>query len=319
MNAAYEFHAGERAVQLRAKEAAIAVRNATVVSDTVIAGARGFIAKQFMVVLSSVDAAGRVWSSLLFGAPGFLQSADGHTVSVRAPAEERDDADPFWRNIAANSRVGMLFIELASRRRYRVNGWVQSNTEDGIEVGIAEAYPNCPQYIQRRHLRGMGAAPGGALSVTEGGDWGAELPAALRAIIGAADTIFVASSHAERGADASHRGGNPGFVQVLEDGTLRIPDYHGNSMFNTLGNIEADPRVGIMVPDFPGNRLLQLSGKADIQWDQPDPDGRSGGTGRFWEFRVEQWVLREVPQRVEWEYLDASPFNPVLPRTGASS
>ena len=59
-----------------------------------------------------------------------------------------------------------------------------------------------------------------------------------------ADTFFVASAHAERGVDASHRGGLPGFVRVLGDRTLEIPDYPGNSMFNTLGNPAADPRAG---------------------------------------------------------------------------
>lgn len=52
-----------------------------------------------------------------------------------------------------------------------------------------------------------------------------------------AGTLFIASSHPERGADVSHRGGHPGFIRVEDAQTIIIPDYSGNNMFNTLGNI----------------------------------------------------------------------------------
>ena len=129
-------------------------------------------------------------------------------------------------------------------------------------------------------------------------------------IIGQADTMFVASRHADSGADASHRGGTPGFIRIVDDNTLRIPDFHGNSMFNTLGNFEVDPRAGLCIPDFVHGQLLQLTGTASIHWDQEDPDNLTGGTHRFWEFKVKRWLLRDTPQQLEWEYLDASPFNP---------
>jgi uncharacterized protein len=108
-----------------------------------------------------------------------------------------------------------------------------------------------------------------------------------------------------------------------DDGTLRIPDFQGNSMFNTLGNIAVNPRTGLCVPDFAGNRLLHLTGEAITRWDMEDmddPAGQTGGTGRFLEFKASQWILRDLPQRLEWEYLDASPFNPpTAPLNGAAS
>ncbi len=125
-----------------------------------------------------------------------------------------------------------------------------------------------------------------------------------------ADTMFVASIHAEYGADASHRGGSPGFIQLAGAGSLRIPDYPGNSLFNTFGNLTVDPRVGLCLPDFDGQRMLQLSGRARVLFGQDDPGDLTGGTGRFWEIDVERWLLRRMPRRLEWEYLDASPFNP---------
>lgn len=301
------FHAGERLAQQRAGATAMADRNGALVADAVIGGARPFIAKQSMVALGSADDAGRVWASLLFGAPGFAHTGDGTAIALDVPAAARDATDPLWDNLAAGADVGMLFIELGSRRRYRVNGGVARLDERGVEVAVREAYPNCPRYIQRRQLRRLDeGAPAGQAA------WGTALHGAAADIVARADTVFVASRHAGSGADVSHRGGSPGFVRRVDASTLRLPDYDGNSLFNTLGNLVADPHAGLCIPDFERGQLLQLTGTATVLWDQDDPAGETGGTGRFWEFRVASWILRDAPQRMEWEYLDASPFNPAV-------
>ena len=306
---AFSFHPGERAVQLRAGEAAVADRNAAVVAATILGGARPFIDKQFMVVLTSIDGAGRPWSSVLYGKPGFVRAAGDALIALEAPAAQRDGADPLWANIAADPAIGMLFIELGTRRRYRINGTVIGIDPTGLDIAVREAYPNCPKYIQRRQLRAMQAAA--ALNIpAAAAATGSAIDGDVAALLGAADTIFVASANAATGADASHRGGPRGFVQVTGAHTLRIPDYHGNSMFNTLGNLELDAGFGLAVPDFEGGRLLQVSGTARLLWDQDDPHGLTGGTGRFLEVSVERWIVRQVAERLEWEYLDASPFIP---------
>lgn len=298
------FHAGERAVQQCAGEAAIADRNIAVLTDTVIAGARPFIAKQFMVVVSSIDPSGAVWSSVIFGKPGFLHTDTGRTIAIDVPDKERDMMDPLWANIRAHADLGMLFIELGSRRRYRVNGTLLRLDESGAEVSIREAYPNCPKYIQRRLLRQMGDARLPVQSAE-----GSSLRGTVEEVIRQADTAFVASRHAETGADASHRGGAPGFLHVLDETTLRVPDYIGNSLFNTLGNFKVNSRAGLCIIDFTNGQLLQLTGNALTRWDQDDPHNETGGTRRFWEFKTEKWILRDTPQPLAWEYLDASPFN----------
>lgn len=301
------YHDGERAVQHRAGEVGIADRNGAIIADTILGGARPFIGKQSMVVLASVDADGAPWSTVLFGQPGFAHVDDAALVDVDLPVALRDPDEPFWRNVAANPAIGSLFIELGSRRRYRINGSLQRLDEQGFALAVREAYPNCPRYIQRRQLRRIDPASAPALL-----DEGQALGPDARAIVRAADTIFVASNHPERGADASHRGGAPGFVQVVSDSLLRIADYPGNSMFNTFGNLALDPRVGLCIPDFDGQRILQLNGRARILHGQDDPRHLSGGTGRFWEVEVDRWLLRRVVQRLDWEYLDASPFNPAV-------
>lgn len=299
------FHEGERAIQQRAGESAIADRNVTLVSDTVIGGARPFIAKQFMVALGSVDASGDVWASALFGQPGFIHTTDGRAIQIDVPEGSRDPVDPLWTHIASGRDLGMLFIELGSRRRYRVNGTVSRIDGNGIEIAIREAYPNCPKYIQRRHLRALGASGEPSQAA-----YGTVLRGNVTQLIRQADTLFVATHHVDTGADASHRGGGAGFIQIVDEQTLRIPDYHGNSLFNTLGNLQVDARAGLYIPDFANGQSLQLTGTASVEWDQADPDRVTGGTGRFWVFHVAKWILRDAIPRAEWEYLDASPFNP---------
>lgn len=308
------FHPGERAVQLRAGEDGIANRNAALIEASILGRARPFIHRQFMVVLASSDAGG-AWSSLVYGEPGFARAAGDAQIALDVPTAQRDPTDPFWANIEARPAVGMLFIDLDTRRRYRINGSVTRNDESGLEIAVQQAYPNCPKYIQRRRLRHMDTGPvphGGAAGVAgvAGVTRGAAITGGVETLVRAADTLFVATVHPVAGADASHRGGPPGFVQVAGPRTLRLPDYQGNSMFNTFGNLELDPHIGLCIPDFAGGRLLQLSGRGRLLWDQDDPAKLSGGTGRFLEVEVDRWILRQVPQHLEWEFVEASPFNP---------
>ncbi len=302
------YHEGELAVQRRANESSIAERNGVVIKDAIIGGALPFIRQQPMAVLGSQDKEGKLWASLMFGNPGFLEPAnDARSIRILLSEADRQPADPFWRNIAGNSQIGILVIELGSRRRLRINGRVASIRADEVLIDIDEAYPNCPKYIQRRHVRAP--ASGGSFAA---GDalHGTALDPDRTALIRRADTFFVATAHASRGTDASHRGGNPGFVKVLDEATLRIPDYRGNSMFNTLGNLAVNPIAGLVFPDFENRRVLQLTGTAEILWDQADAAGESGGTGRFWHFHPEYWLEAQLPSSIASEFLDYSPYNP---------
>ncbi len=305
MNPSY--HEGEMAVQQRANEAHIAQRNGAVLANAIMRGALAFLRQQPMAVLGSQNQEGRLWASLLFGNPGFLDPAnDGRSLCISLSEADRQPADPLWRNIATNPQIGMLVIELGSRRRLRINGRASLHADD-ILVEVEEAYPNCPKYIQRRHVRRL--ASDGPFAAGDA-QQGMPLDPERTALIRRADTFFVATAHATRGTDASHRGGNPGFVKVLDESTLRIPDYRGNSMFNTLGNLAVNPNAGLVFPDFENRRVLQLTGRARILWDQADAANESGGTGRFWDFHLEHWLETQLPNSIAWEFLDYSPYNP---------
>jgi hypothetical protein len=112
--------------------------------------------------------------------------------------------------------------------------------------------------------------------------------------------------------DASHRGGNSGFVKIVDDQTLRIPDYQGNSMFNTLGNFTANPRAGLIFLDFESHRTLQLIGRPEILYDVEGSGEETGGTNRYWQFHIERWLEIDHAPQLVWEFLDASPYNPSL-------
>ena len=303
------FHEGELQVQERAGELEEGARNGRVVADSIMPGALKFVAQQPMVVFGSVDDQRNVWASVLFGPPGFVTAPDERRVEFDFSPAGINEHDPFWTNIQHHPRIGALFLELATRRRLRINGKVARPTSDRLTLDVAECYPNCPKYIQRRLVQ-VEAVPrsGTGPSAIDGNVLNRE----QIALIQASDTFFVASAHRQRGVDASHRGGPPGFVEVVDQRTLRIPDYVGNSMFNTLGNFSANPRAGLVFIDFERNRTLLLTGRAEILWDREDAAGRTGGTQRFWTLGIDRWQELQTLIGLRWEFLDYSPHNPKL-------
>lgn len=307
MNIEHPYHEGELLVQKRVGVLAEGVQNARVIQDSIIKGALRFLNQLPMAVLGSVDPEENVWASVLAGSPSFLDPKDDRTVHVDLTKVNQNEEDPFWNNIQNDSRVGMLAIDLATRRRLRINGRMTYESENQLALHVEESYPNCPKYIQRRHVVVGESQNGKTLMKPMRGNL---LGPAQTAIIDQADTVFVASVHSGRGVDASHRGGAPGFVSIVDEHTLRIPDYPGNSMFNTFGNFTVDPRGGLIVIDFSTNRTLQLTGTAKIVHDVPGSEEVTGGTRRFWDFEVDQWLETNLSPRVSWEFLDASPFNP---------
>jgi hypothetical protein len=142
---------------------------------------------------------------------------------------------------------------------------------------------------------------------------GRELDEERRALVERADTAFVGSLHPTRGVDASHRGGAPGFIHVVDTTTLRVADYPGNGMFMTLGNFEIDSRASLAVLDFERGRVVSFSGSARLRFEVEDPQHPTGGTGRYWDLAVREWVQCDLPT-AGWQLIDRSPFNPSTSR-----
>ncbi len=302
------FHEGERAAQARAGEEHNALLNSRMIADCIMLPALPFMAKQPWAILGGLDPDARMWCSALVGEPGFVApSEDGKEIVfdlVEAPFHE---ANPLFPALTEGRALGALFIELATRRRLRVNGRVTSLSPQQLRLTVKESFPNCPKFIQKRSFEGHSGQPADVHSEAR---QGTSLGDKEQAWIRSADTFFMSTTHPERGADTSHRGGKPGFVEVVDASTLRLPDYPGNGLFQSFGNLQVDARIGLLFPAFESGELLHLSGTAKVVWNAPDPEGHTGGTGRFLVIAVEAWVV--TPPALDaprWSFLEASPYN----------
>ncbi|GLV54141.1 oxidoreductase [Dictyobacter sp. S3.2.2.5] len=300
------YHSGELEVQIRAGVQTGAVRINKGIRETIPVIAQTFLREQRMVVVSSVDQEGHLWASLLTGKPGFLQTPDDQTVEIRAVPRP---GDPLATSLRVGAAIGMIMIDFATRRRMRVNGRGK-NTQNGIVVHVEQVYSNCPKYIQARALvtedsneqpvPTAGVAPAAHMQ---------ELTGEQRSWIERADTFFVASNHPAGGSDASHRGGPPGFVRVESATRLVFPDYAGNQMFQTLGNISVQPHAGLLFLDFESGDTLQLSGQAHVIWER-ERVAAFPGAQRLLEFTIEEAIETRHAVPLRWQLIEYSPFLP---------
>lgn len=263
------FHEGERRLQERlGVRDKIEMIGGRIIRDFMPDEHRAFFAQLPWMLVGSVDAVGRPWASVLFGEPGFAHSPDPQVLVLDARPVA---GDVLADHLRVGAPLGLLGIELHTRRRNRLNGTVIEASAGRIVVHVDQSFGNCPKYINRKSLARAPGRAAAAPVVSEA------LDAPAREIVARSDTLFIASSHLPEGArtrgdgvDVSHRGGRPGFVRVEADGSLTIPDYFGNFLFNTLGNIEQDRRAGLLFVDFASGDLLQLTGAAWIDWDAPE-------------------------------------------------
>ncbi|SMQ28106.1 hypothetical protein SAMN04488483_4080 [Pseudomonas helmanticensis] len=260
---------------------------------------REFYQQLPFLLYGAVDAHGRPWASVLEGAPGFAQSPDPEHLHFASQVAADDPAQ--LRN---GEPIGLLGIELHSRRRNRLNGHVGNLGAQGFEVSVDQAFGNCPQYIQLRQFQ--------RVALTDPQTRPAEhldiLDDAASALIAGADTFFVASYvdvDSQRAVDVSHRGGQPGFVRV-EGNRLTIPDFAGNLHFNTLGNLLLNPKAGLLFIDFSTGDLLQLSGRTEILLEDPQIEAFQGAE-RLWTFEVEKLVRRPAALALRWRFDGMSP------------
>ncbi len=294
------FHPGEIAVQERAGVADQAGRLGQSIRPTMLPVAQEFLRQQRFAILGGVDAGERVWASLLTGEPGFLEAETERALRVHAlPA----GGDPLAARVELGGPAGLLAIDLANRRRLRVNGEIE-RAPGGAVLRTREVFFNCPKYIQAREQGEIDVAALGAPSARRG-----DLSEEQRAWIAGADTFFLATVHAARGVDASHRGGRPGFVRVIGERTLLVPDYAGNNMFQTLGNLTLDPRAGLLFVDFERGRTLALTGAARVLWD-PARFADLPGARRALEIDVAEAVEIERATPRRWRLVEPSPHNP---------
>ena len=294
------WHAGEKTLQ---EKVGVAERmeafGQKVIRDYMPDQHRTFYHQLPFMVAASVDAQGRPWATLLEGPEGFVSSPDPRqlTIDTRLPAD-----DPATPGLVAGQAIGLLGIELHTRRRNRLNGQIRQAVAGQLQVTVEQSFGNCPQYIQLRDYTRVAEPAQGRIDATF-------LDATTASMIQSADTFFVASyvehDTGQRSVDVSHRGGRPGFVRV-QGNTLTIPDYAGNLHFNTLGNLLVNPRAGLLFIDFSNGNVLQVGGRAEVLLESPAIQAFEGAE-RLWTLEVDQVVWRPAAVSLRWAFKAYAP------------
>lgn len=294
------WHAGERQLQAHVGVAErMEAFGRKVIRSEMPDQHRTFYQQLPFLLYGAVDADGNPWASILEGTPGFAHSPEPSLLQFDTLPSADDPAQ-----LQDGAAIGLLGIELHTRRRNRLNGRVGAMTVGGFGVTVDQSFGNCPQYIQLRQFRSVPLAD----PSTRIAEHFSELDDAARAAITGADTFFVASYvdiDGQRAVDVSHRGGQAGFVQV-DGNRLTIPDFAGNLHFNTLGNLLINPRAGLLFIDFNSGDLLHLSGRTEIVLEGPQIEAFQGAE-RLWTFHVERVVRRPAALALRWRFDGMSP------------
>jgi len=278
---------------------------------------REFFKKIPMTAVALLDGRGRPWLSMIFDLYGSTESSSPNTLGYPDFPVLSKTLD---LQVEPGSKIGLCGVELETRRRNRMNGTVIENGAQTFEIVVDQSYGNCPQYIQKREV---------SKRVNGGNSHDLEAKSEIivenmitvdsKTLIESADTFFVASrspnlsEDPRTGVDASHRGGNPGFVQVSSTTTLSFPDYSGNRFFNTIGNLELDNRIGLFFPDFVSGDAVFVTGQATVAWED-DRIAAFDGAERFVDVTIEQIVYAKEILPVVGELIE--PW-PVLTETGS--
>lgn len=302
------FHPGELEVQARAGvRELVADFGARAIRDFLPEQHREFFPLLPWLLVGSVDADGQPQASVLWGAPAFAYSPQPQALRIDALPEADD---PLAANLREGASLGLLGLELPTRRRNRLNGPVARLDGRGFELSVGQSFGNCPKYIQVRPWSATPRTPGAARR-------GHGLDAAWLPLLQRSDTLFIASQHADPqgGVDISHRGGAPGFVHLAADGRLWLPDYRGNNLFNTLGNLLHEPRCALLLVDFANGDLLHLEARAELIWPQDHAPAAPTlpGAQRLLALTPGAWTLR--PGRLPLAFGTAEP-SPYLPANG---
>ncbi len=307
------FHRGELAIQARlGAQERMDKQGRRFIREYLPQQHRQFFAQLPYLIVGTVDEFGCPWASILVGEPGFISSSDDRTLQISAKPLF---GDPLVNTLTDGIDIGFLGIELHTRRRNRINGIVSANHTGGFEVQVGQTFGNCPQYIQARTFELEEFYPQTPKPVHEIAAF-SEIEGAA---IATADTFFIATAYQDEsagvasGVDVSHRGGKPGFVRIDSNDTLTIPDFSGNCHFNTFGNLELNPRTGLLFIDFERGNLLYLTGTAEVIW-EGDEITTYVGAERLLRFYLEKGYQVEGSLPLRWS---APEFSPILERTGS--
>ncbi|KAF4576316.1 hypothetical protein EYR36_001084 [Pleurotus pulmonarius] len=277
------WHRGERAIQEKlGYRAAMAMAFAAIDGDMPEQHREFYVTRLPFVPVTTLDELGRPWGSILAGAsgePGFIQSPSDAKLVLDTQVWE---GDPLLQNSELFGKkdkmlVAGIGVEFSTRRRNKFAGWISKLEKKGpqiqLQLDVNEAIGNCPKYINVRDLvphpqvspkimhRELSLSPAD------------RLPDEIVRFILDADTVFIGTSYVAPQEDErnypSHvgmnqRGGRRGYIRVKpSDGqTVVLPDYSGNRLMTSLGNIEVTPLASLTFVSFTTGDILYLTGEA---------------------------------------------------------
>ncbi|RMX82961.1 hypothetical protein D0869_05672 [Hortaea werneckii] len=241
-----------------------------------------------LVAIGTLDKNGRPWTTLWGGEQGLARPLGGGIVGIKTAVTGRHDpvveelvgkeaTGEVIREQGEGRMVSGLTIDLETRKRVKMYGRMvagallsredestdrkETVAEVQLVVKIQQSLGNCPKYLNSKKI-----TP--AISKPELVDDQPFLSQRALDLLAKADMIFLSSSHNSIDMDTNHRGGPPGFVRVAsneESGAIICwPEYSGNRLYQTLGNLQINPVCGICVPDFETGDMLYLTGRTEI-------------------------------------------------------
>ncbi|KAJ6128801.1 hypothetical protein N7471_010018 [Penicillium samsonianum] len=227
-----------------------------------------------LLALGTLDSQGRPWSTIWGGTAGFATPVAESLIGLQTQVDSK--YDPVVQALLTGNQtdadigkmVSGLAVDLENRRRVKLYGrMVTGSLSDGdagqaqMVVHIEESLGNCPKYMNKKHI--VPAQPDYKLI----SDSPQLNPTAVE-LLSRADTMFVSSSHGASTMDTNTRGGPPGFMRVESNNAsgavLVYPEYSGNRLYQTLGNLETTPLAGFVVPDFDSGNVLYFTGSTEI-------------------------------------------------------
>ena len=271
-----------------------------------------FLAAQSFAALACVDLKSElVWVTPLFGRPGDLTAISEKEIAVSRDCIPNLDILNF---IEPGTPLSLLGIDLNRRIRHRINGVSMTSAlgeTSGLNLQVDEYSPNCPKYINRRDIipasSGTSALNKGAKAETR-----TELNLDDQTFVRNMDTLWIGSYAPGVGADCNHRGGQPGFIRIVSPSTIEWPEYRGNGMFFTSGNLESYNKAGVTLVDFESGSMIQMTGVATVDWEH---DGSYEGASRKIVFHITSLVRTDDVTNHRWQRLDYSPYNPAVSGT----
>jgi len=238
------YHAGQIEVQAEANTRPVADKLAHWVGPIT-----EFMEVADLIVLATPSGDGRLRFTTLGGKAPLIEVVGGATVAlpVALPVAMPGDSVP----------VGGLAIALAQRRRARLNGELTVG-DDKTFLEADEAFTNCRKYVAPSEAidgeMQIGPAKRAAVALTDA--W-------VRDVLARAETCFLASVNPAGMPDVSHRGGPPGFLALdAASATLTWPEYVGDGMLKSAGNVRTNGRITLLVVDLPTGEGIELTGRA---------------------------------------------------------